>query len=61
MNILTRIFCIVLLAGGLFSGCTPTAYKVGIRSVEPSLIGNKLIVADGAKLPIRKWGPKKGN
>jgi acylglycerol lipase len=60
MRGLMRTFCAMLLAGTIFSACTPTAYKVGIRSVEPNIIGNKLIVADGAKLPIRKWAPKKG-
>ncbi len=60
MNHLTRTFFLRLLVVTLLSSCTPTTYKAGIRSVEPSIIGNKLIVADGAKLPIRKWAPKNG-
>ena len=54
-----RILFLVLVAGSLFSACAPVAYKVGVQNVEPSIIDNKLIVADGAQLPIRKWSPKK--
>jgi acylglycerol lipase len=60
MSSLARVFCVVLLAELLFSGCAPTAYKYGTQSLEPSIIGDKLIVADGTQLPIRKWAPKKG-
>jgi acylglycerol lipase len=56
-----RTFFVSMLAGVLFNACAPTAYKVGTRSVEPFIINNKLIVADGAQLPIRKWTPKKGD
>jgi acylglycerol lipase len=57
---LTRAFCLVLLAGLLFNVRALKAYKLGTLSVEPSIIDNKLIVADCAQLPIRKWPQKKG-
>jgi len=51
--------CVVLVAVALLSACTPTTSRLEIQSVEPLIIDNKLIVADGARLPIRKWAPKK--
>lgn len=57
----TRTACIFLVAGALFSACTPTVNKIITLSVEPSIIDDKLIVVDGVQLPIRKWAPKKGD
>jgi hypothetical protein len=51
MIVCMRTFFVLLVVGSLFSACAPTVYKVSTRSAEPSIIDNKLIVADGALLP----------
>ena len=56
-----QTFCLVLVLGTLLNACAPASYKVSKLSVEPSIIDDKLIVADGAILPIRKWAPKQGD
>ena len=55
----THKLCVVVVAGALLCACAPTTFKLGLQSVEPVIIDNKLIVADGTQLPVRKWTPKK--
>jgi acylglycerol lipase len=44
---------ILLLAGG----CTPTVAAMGPATMQPALTETDMVMADGAKLPLRIWKP----
>ena len=41
----------------LVSACAPTVAEMGPAVIEPSFGDSKLIMADGAELPLHRWGP----
>jgi alpha-beta hydrolase superfamily lysophospholipase len=42
------------------AGCTPRLIPMGPAIGEPSLADDALVMADGARLPLRKWLPERG-
>ena len=47
----------MLLTGLVTSACAPRIHKAGAPIVDPLITQNELLVADGTRLPMRKWMP----
>lgn len=50
-----RILVAVLL---LLSGCAPRLAPMGTATQAPALLADRLVMADGAALPLRSWLPE---
>src|SRR5690606_15617308 len=48
-------------AGVAAAACTPRLIPMGPAVGEPSLAEDALVMADGARLPLRRWLPPDGN
>ncbi len=59
---ITRLFCKVFTAIAvltLFSACTPYLYPKGPVRQPAELAEDAFVMADGAHLPVKRWGPTK--
>jgi alpha-beta hydrolase superfamily lysophospholipase len=52
-------FCIIAVAGVIFSACSPHVNHPGQQVMQPKLEREFFRAADGAKLPVRSWLPEK--
>ena len=55
-----RAWAAAALLAPLFAlgGCAPVVMSAGLPTVEASFAGEALVMADGAKLPLRSWLPE---
>ncbi len=50
--------CLVAAAFLFLASCAPTLQSIADRNVEPALEKNTIVMADGARLPLRTWRAK---
>ena len=53
-----RCFTLFAVLGALAGGCAPFHTPPGPPIAPPRLADSHLIMADGARLPLRRWGPQ---
>jgi alpha-beta hydrolase superfamily lysophospholipase len=53
----SRALLFALLGAAALAGCAPRLQEIGPEIAEPMLTDDAIVMADGARLPLRRWLP----